>query len=147
MIAGVRRWWSHVGIRGRRELLLVALLLFCYGFFQQVPAWNEYSRYDLVRALVDQGTTRIDSYQDNTGDKAFFQGHWYSDKAPGSALLGGPVYSLARLTGSLAGQTAPSDVTAVQVLRVNQPSDWQKRFQSFDQQQQDLLRAAEPASR
>ena len=74
VIARVRRWWSHVGIRGRRELLLVALLLFCYGFFQQATAWNENSRYDLVRALVDQGTTRIDAYQDNTGDKAFFQG-------------------------------------------------------------------------
>jgi hypothetical protein len=116
VFAGVRRWWSHVGIRGRRELLLVALLLFCYGFFQQLPAWNEYSRYDLVRALVDQGTTRIDTYHDNTGDKAFFQGHWYSDKAPGTALVGVPVYAVARLTGSLAGQATLPDVTAVQVL-------------------------------
>ncbi|AND70706.1 formate dehydrogenase subunit alpha [Dyella thiooxydans] len=38
-------------------------------------------------------------------------------------------------------------VTAVQVIKVNQPSAWQKRFQSFDQQQQDLLRAAETADR
>jgi len=38
-------------------------------------------------------------------------------------------------------------VTAVQVLKVSQPSAWQKRFQSFDQQQQDLLKAAEPATR
>ncbi|MEW5834648.1 MAG: formate dehydrogenase subunit alpha [Pseudomonadota bacterium] len=36
-------------------------------------------------------------------------------------------------------------VTAVQVTRVNEPSAWQKRFQSFDQQQQDLLKAAETA--
>jgi formate dehydrogenase major subunit len=38
-------------------------------------------------------------------------------------------------------------VTAVQVLKVSQPSAWQKRFQSFDQQQQDLLKAAEPVTR
>jgi formate dehydrogenase major subunit len=38
-------------------------------------------------------------------------------------------------------------VTAVQVLKVNQPSAWQKRFQSFDQQQQGLLKAAEPVTR
>ena len=38
-------------------------------------------------------------------------------------------------------------VTAVQVTRVSEPSAWQKRFQSFDQQQQDLLKAAETADR
>jgi len=38
-------------------------------------------------------------------------------------------------------------VTAVQVVKVSQPSAWQKRFQSFDQQQQDLLKAAETADR
>ena len=30
-------------------------------------------------------------------------------------------------------------VTAVQVLPVSQPSDWQKGFQAFDRQQQGLL--------
>ena len=116
VFAGVRRWWSNVGIRARRELLLVAALLFCYGFFQQQPAWNEYSRSDTIRALVDQGTTRIDRYQDNTGDKAFFQDHWYSDKAPGTALIGAPIYALEKLTASLAGQGTLSDQTAVQGL-------------------------------
>src|SRR6185503_29559 len=116
VFAGVRRWWARLGLRGRRELLLFVALLFCYGFFQQATAWNENSRYDLVRALVDQGTTRIDAYQDNTGDKAFFQGHWYSDKAPGTALLGVPVYAAAKVTASLAGQGAPQDLAAIQVL-------------------------------
>jgi hypothetical protein len=111
-----RRWWSRLGVRGRRDLLIAALLLFCYGFFQQQPAWNEYSRYDLVRALLEQGTTRIDAYEANTGDKALFQGHWYSDKAPGTALLGVPVYSVLRLSASLAGQDAPGDVAGVQAL-------------------------------
>jgi len=116
VLAGVGTWWSRIGIRGRREILLVALLLFCYGFFQQQPAWNEYSRYDLVRALVDHGTTRIDDFQGNTGDKAFYQGHWYSDKAPGTALLGVPIYALEQLTGRLFGQSAPQDITAIQGL-------------------------------
>src|SRR4029078_9648511 len=53
---------------------------------------------------------------DNTGDKAFFGGHWYSDKAPGTALLGVPIDAVQRLTGDLAGQGAPQDVTAVQGL-------------------------------
>jgi hypothetical protein len=116
VFAGVRRWWARLGIRGRREILLFIALLFCYGFFQQVPAWNENSRYDLVRALADQGTTRIDAYQDNTGDKAFFEGHWYSDKAPGTALLGVPIYALEKLTASVAGEAEPRDVIAIQAL-------------------------------
>ncbi|MGH8231660.1 MAG: molybdopterin oxidoreductase family protein, partial [Steroidobacteraceae bacterium] len=33
-------------------------------------------------------------------------------------------------------------VTAVQVMRVNQPSEWQKRFHEFDRQQQALLNEA-----
>ncbi len=63
------------GIIPRRVILALLLLVF-YGFFRQVPAWNEYSRYDLVVALVDDGTTRIDRYHENTGDKAFYNGHY-----------------------------------------------------------------------
>jgi formate dehydrogenase major subunit len=33
-------------------------------------------------------------------------------------------------------------VTAVQVVRVSQPSTWQRRYQEFDRQQQSLLDAA-----
>jgi hypothetical protein len=109
------RWrgrWDQLGLAGRRELLIASLLLFCYGFFQQQPAWNEYSRYDLVRAIVEQGTTRIDSYHQNTGDAAFYEGHWYSDKSPGSAILGLPVYAgLMLVSGG-----APKEVDGVQAL-------------------------------
>lgn len=110
------RWWSDLSRRRRRDVLLAAVLLFAYGFFQQVPAWNEYSRYDLVRALVEQGTTQIDSFHENTGDKAFHQGHWYSDKAPGTALLGVPVHVLLSLSSRLAGNEMPGQVEAVQAL-------------------------------
>ncbi|NJD27492.1 MAG: hypothetical protein FIA92_04270 [Chloroflexi bacterium] len=110
------RWWSQLTDAGRRSVLLAVLLLFVYGFFQQRPAWNEYSRYDLVRAIVEQGTTRIDSFHENTGDKAFYQGHWYSDKAPGTAILGVPVYALLSLTSQLTGADTPTQVEAVQAL-------------------------------
>ena len=91
-------------------------MLFAYGFFQQQPAWNEYSRYDLVRALVEQRTTQIDSYQENTGDKAFSAGHWYSDKAPGTALLGVPIYVLVSMSSRVAANEEPGQVEAVQAL-------------------------------
>ena len=108
--------WSRLDAHVRREVILVLALLFCYGFFQQVPSWNEYSRYDLVRALVEDGTTRIDRFQQNTGDKAFYDGHFYSDKPPGTALMGVPVYLLLTLTSSAAGAGTPDPLIAVQAL-------------------------------
>lgn len=108
--------WPRIDARARREIILALALLFCYGFFRQVPAWNEYSRYDLVRALVEDGTTRIDRYHENTGDKAFYNGHYYSDKAPGTAFIGVPVYLLLAATFDAAGAGTPDPPTAVQVL-------------------------------
>lgn len=108
--------WPRIDARARREIIVALALLFCYGFFRQVPAWNEYSRYDLVRALVEDGTTRIDRYQENTGDKAFYNGHYYSDKAPGTAFIGVPAYLLLAATFDVAGAGTPDPPTAVQAL-------------------------------
>lgn len=56
--------------------------------------WNQNSRFDLTRAIVDQGTVRIDDYADNTGDYAIVDGHIFTDKAPGLSLLAVPVYAM-----------------------------------------------------
>jgi hypothetical protein len=45
------------------------------------------SRLDLLHALVVQGTVSIDAYHENTPDKAAYDGHYYSDKAPGTGAL------------------------------------------------------------
>jgi hypothetical protein len=86
-----------------REVILVLTLVLAYGFFQHETAWNENSRYDLVLALVDDGTTVIDPYHLNTGDKAFYEGHYYSDKAPGSSFLAVPTYAVMRAIGGVFG--------------------------------------------
>lgn len=73
--------------------ILFLLLLFCSAYtFPRWADWNQNSRLDLVLAVVDQGTLRIDDYYENTGDYALFEGHYYSDKAPGVSFLGIPVY-------------------------------------------------------
>lgn len=100
----------------QREVILALLLLHCYGFFHQLPAWNENSRYDLVRALVDDHTSRIDPYHKNTGDKSFYNGHYYSDKAPGSALLAVPAYWLLDRAAALAGDDHPDEGRAIHAL-------------------------------
>jgi hypothetical protein len=73
---------------------IFALLLASYAYFYQAGGWNENSRMDLVRAIVEDHTLAIDRFHANTGDKARFGSHYYSDKAPGVSLVGAPVYAV-----------------------------------------------------
>jgi hypothetical protein len=75
------------------SLVLFLILLTCYTYiFPRWADWNQNSRMDLVMAIVDQGTVSIDDYYQNTGDYAVYEGHHYVTKAPGTSLLGVPVY-------------------------------------------------------
>jgi MFS family permease len=79
----------------RIAISLFLLLLLCYIY--TLPRWadqNQNSRLDMVVAVVDDGTFRIDDYVENTVDYAKVGEHYYSDKAPGAAFLGIPVYAL-----------------------------------------------------
>jgi len=72
----------------RREVWIVAVLLFAsYAYFYEAGGWNQNSRFALVRAILEEHTVRVDSYESATGDKAKWRGHYYSDKAPGTAFL------------------------------------------------------------
>jgi hypothetical protein len=76
----------------KRHLLLIgAVLLLSYLYvLPRWADWSQNSRLDLVRALSEQGGVIIDDYVANTGDYALFEGHAYSDKAPGPAFLALP---------------------------------------------------------
>jgi hypothetical protein len=77
--------------RIRTFLLLGALLLASYVYvLPRWADWSQNSRLDLVRALSAQHDVIIDDYVNNTGDYALYQGHAYSDKAPGPAFLALP---------------------------------------------------------
>jgi hypothetical protein len=90
--------------RGTGPLALVVCgLLTSYAYFYQAGGWNQNSRFALVRAILEEHTLRIDSYQLHTGDRALFQGHYYSDKAPGSSMLALVPSAAARGIGYLAG--------------------------------------------
>ncbi|HSY66360.1 MAG TPA: hypothetical protein VK829_17330 [Terriglobales bacterium] len=79
-----------------RALLLFSVIFFSYAYFYEGAGWNQNSRLDMVRAMVEQGTLRIDAFHQNTEDKAFANGHYYSDKAPGLALLAVPIAEATR---------------------------------------------------
>src|ERR1700722_15420978 len=94
----------------RRQVWALGMaLLLAYAYFYQAGGWNQNSRFDLIRALAEHGTVRIDAYAQNTGDKATFEGHTYSDKAPGQALTAVPPVALADWLAHLTARDLTSD--------------------------------------
>jgi hypothetical protein len=83
------------------RLALAAILLvgLSYATLIQSFSWNQTSHYDLIRSLNVERTT-IDQYQVNTGDKAYYRGHFYSARAPGLALMALPFYDTLNLVGA-----------------------------------------------
>jgi hypothetical protein len=105
---------------------LVALLLCTYGYFYQAGGWNQNSRFDLVRAVVEDRSLQIDRFETNTGDDSVRDGHWYCDKAPGASLLCMPTYAAVYLAAGSPAQPTPATLAwgswAAIVLAVSVPS-------------------------
>jgi hypothetical protein len=83
-----------------RSAALFALVFCAYAYFYQAGGWNQNSRFDLVRALVDGRTASIDAYHANTKDKARRDKVYYSDKAPGVSWLAVPAYAAVRMVSA-----------------------------------------------
>jgi hypothetical protein len=81
----------------RPEPWVFLILLGSYAFFWQARDWNSASRLMLTYALVDRGTIAINGLEDQTGDKAFFRGRYYTDKLPGFSFLAAGPYAMARV--------------------------------------------------
>jgi len=80
----------------RAALWSATLIFLTAGYFQHIhQGWNVASRFDLTLALAEHGTFRIDDYHDHgwtfTNDKAFFEGHFYSDKGAVTSLAAVPI--------------------------------------------------------
>ncbi|HTA36107.1 MAG TPA: hypothetical protein VK761_05280, partial [Solirubrobacteraceae bacterium] len=78
-----------------KRIALVAILFvgLAYATMIQSFSWNQTSHYDLTRSLNVE-RTNIDAFQENTGDKVFYKGHWFSARAPGLALFAMPFYDV-----------------------------------------------------
>jgi len=81
-----------------RTEILIFIMMFSVGaaFYHPVEYDNTASRYALLSAIVDHGTLNIDASHHDTIDRAEFNGHYYSNKAPGASFLGIPVYWILR---------------------------------------------------
>jgi len=83
--------------KAARQALLIGFVAFLsFAYFYSGGGYNQNTRFDLVRAIVERSTLQIDAYQENTGDKAIKDGHYYSDKAPGQPLLAVPAAAAMR---------------------------------------------------
>ena len=86
-------------------LLVFVLLALIYAYFYHDPRANGNSRLGLIFALVQEGHLTIDSFHHRDGtqtiDKSFYNGHYYSDKAIGTSVIGAifylPIYWLMQL--------------------------------------------------
>ena len=80
----------------KTAILLGSVIFLSFLYFYEGGGWNQNSRFDLLRAIVERHTLQIDAYHENTQDKAHFNGHYYSDKAPGLVFLAVPFALAAR---------------------------------------------------
>ena len=72
-------------------------MLFTFAFFYQDPSVNGGSRISLIFSAVQEGRLSIDDYYNKPGtitgnDNAYYNGHYYSDKAIGPAVIGAIFY-------------------------------------------------------
>ena len=71
----------------RSAWVLAITLLVSYAYFYQAGGWSQNSRFAMIRAVLERQTLQIDAYRLHTGDLAVWNGHYYTDKAPGYSLL------------------------------------------------------------
>ena len=91
-----------IGRAFRRPEVWVALILSgSYAYFWHSRDWNSATRLMLTYSIVDRGTITLDGLEKQTGDRASFRGHAYTDKLPGFSLLATVPYGLAKLAFGL----------------------------------------------
>jgi hypothetical protein len=77
--------------RYRFEWLVLVLVALATLPLVSVLDAQDTSRLAMTQSVVLRGHVDIDPYWQLTTDRAFQDGHWYSDKAPGVALLAVPL--------------------------------------------------------
>jgi hypothetical protein len=97
------KWHPAGAMRARQgypyEALLLVLVAFAtLGFFYKLN-WQDISRLALTQSVALDGTLHIDRWAEQTGDKARFDDHFYSDKAPGLSFAALPAFEALHATG------------------------------------------------
>jgi len=97
--------------------LLFVLCFVSIAYFNNGALWNQNARLDPIFSFVEPGSADYHSFRinrfivfdgknmptENTGDWAWYEGNFYSNKAPGTILLGTAVYLVLYNTEKLIG--------------------------------------------
>ena len=82
------------------KIFFVFFLLFALLTKTVVSGWSDQSRMAQIQSLVEHQTLIIDqSTFSSTGDKYFFNNHFYSDKPPLLAIYASPIYFVLKSVG------------------------------------------------
>src|SRR5579885_2259614 len=92
--------------RRARAAAVVLCALAAFSLVYPVDA-QDGSRLGLTDAVASYGRLQIDPWAADTGDKARFDGHWYSDKAPAMSFLAMPMYGVLRAAGAVRPSAGP----------------------------------------
>ena len=130
VLTGLPRIRRHAGTPG---VLAIAVLIAGCVLLLQPFGFNQGAHYSLVKALA-HGTAKIDDFQAFSGDESYFDGHYFSNKAPGVAFLCLPFYLLLQTLGlpsgvhvlALLASALPAFVLLLLVRRV--ADDWEPGF-------------------
>ena len=79
--------------RAAYALLFLALFV-PFSYFDHNDGWNQGVRLAELHAIVLKHTIKIDAYHEITGDKAYINGHYYSEKAPAMVVVALPAFAL-----------------------------------------------------
>ena len=85
----MRLWFARHWFE--RKIFLTVWMV--YAVFALPAGGTLPNRYlDLIHSIVNERRLEIDTYHENTDDKAFYNGHYYNGALPGPALVGVPAY-------------------------------------------------------
>lgn len=87
--------------------------------------------FDLTYSLVEHRTIAIDNYHENTIDKAFKDGHYYSAGLPGPSLLAIPAYLTFKMFYYFVPESIKSEISQVQSFKTRQSGFYQQDTTSF----------------
>lgn len=82
-------------------LLLASLIML--SVFHPYPYDNTVTRWALTRQLIDNGSIIIDPYTEYTSDRAFFNNHYYCDKAVLTSIIAAIPYGITRTLENIVG--------------------------------------------
>jgi hypothetical protein len=106
------------------ELKIFMTVWIVYAVFVMPAGGTLPNRYlDSIHSIVNEQRLEIDTYHENTDDKAFYNGHYYNGALPGPALMGVPAYIVFKGLYSLVPQTVKELAGGIQSFKQSDLAD------------------------